>query len=168
MITGSVAAMFYGEPRFTIDVDIVVALKPEDLPRLQAAFPPDDFYCPPQEVLQDEASRTRRGHFNLIHHQTGFKADIYLAGLDPFQAWGLARVRGVQFRGEPLALAPPEYVILKKLEFFAEGQSSKHVRDIQRMLIGLGESWDRSSLLKLVEEHGLQAEWARVLGPTVS
>ncbi|HEX7900154.1 MAG TPA: hypothetical protein VF950_20470 [Planctomycetota bacterium] len=168
MVTGGMAAIFYGEPRFTNDVDIVVALKPEDLPRLQAAFPLDDFYCPPSEVLKDEAGRSRRGHFNLIHHKSGFKADIYVAGSDPLHGWGLARARKEDLEGELVAFAPPEYVIVKKLEFFAEGESSKHLRDIQRMLICLGEGWNRSALLELVEEHGLQAEWARALGPTVS
>src|SRR6188768_77944 len=77
MVSGSVAAIFYGEPRLTNDVDIIVYLKREDLPRLEQAFPPDEFYCPPLEVMQGEVEREQRGHFNLIHHETGFKADIY-------------------------------------------------------------------------------------------
>ena len=167
MITGGVAAIFYGEPRFTVDIDIVLDLSPGDAPRFHEAFPGGEFYCPPLETIRDEASRPSRGHFNLIHHKTGFKADLYLKGTDRLHAWGLARARRVDFRGESLALAPPEYVVLKKLQFFQEGGSSKHLRDIQRMLVALGDGWDRSVLLKLVEEHGLAAEWSRALGPAV-
>ena len=48
MISGSVAAIYYGEPRMTNDVDIIVLLKDADLPRLAATFPLEEFYCPPR------------------------------------------------------------------------------------------------------------------------
>ena len=87
MVSGSVAAIFNGEPRLTNDVDIVVFLEPGDVPRLESAFPPETFYCAPGEVIRVEPGRPQRGHFNLIHHETGFKADIYLSGSDPLHAW---------------------------------------------------------------------------------
>jgi len=159
MVSGSVAAMFYGEPRMTNDVDIIVFLKPEDVARLGAAFPLEQFYCPPEDVIRVELDRPQRGHFNLIHHGTGFKADIYLSGSDPLHAWGLARTRRVNLGDDALTLAPPEYVILRKLQFFREGRSEKHLRDIHRMLVTLGEPWDRSTMETMVAQHGLQAEW---------
>ena len=39
VIGGSVAAMLYGEPRFTNDVDVVLFLRVEDIRRMQEAFP---------------------------------------------------------------------------------------------------------------------------------
>ena len=39
MVTGSVAAIYYGEPRMTNDVDIVVFLRPEDALRLEPGPP---------------------------------------------------------------------------------------------------------------------------------
>lgn len=165
MVTGSVAATFYGEPRLTFDVDIVVALGPEDAARFESAFPTRDFYCPPRETILAELARPERGHFNLIHQATGFKADIYPSGTDPFHAWALSRVRRVDYEGEPLVLAPPEYVIVRKLQFFREGGSPKHLRDIHRMLVGLGDSWDRSPLLELIAQRGLQSEWGRAQKP---
>jgi hypothetical protein len=32
---------------------------------------------------------------------------------------------------------PPEYVVIKKLEFLREGGSEKHVRDIRGILAGI-------------------------------
>jgi hypothetical protein len=90
MVTGSVASIYYGEPRMTNDVDIVVFLRREDALRLESAFPQSEFYCPPRETIQMEQARAQRGHFNLIHHESGFKADIYLAGADSLHVWGLA------------------------------------------------------------------------------
>lgn len=38
--------------------------------------------------------------------------------------------RKFDFEGEPIWLAPIEYVILRKLKVFREGGSDKHLRDI--------------------------------------
>lgn len=92
MVAGSVASIYYGEPRLTNDVDIIVVLRRDDASRLEATFPEDEFYCPPREVLQREIARKQRGHFNLIHLANGFKADIYPAGVDELHSWGLAHV----------------------------------------------------------------------------
>ncbi len=161
MVSGSVAAIYYGEPRLTHDVDIVLDLSADDIPRLQAAFPDDQFYCPPREVMVAELARTQRGHFNLIHHRTGFKADIYLRGRDPLHDWGLARSRRVALADDGIVIAPPEYVILRKLQFHREGGSEKHLRDIQRMIVALGQDWDRAALEEKVEQFGLQADWSK-------
>jgi hypothetical protein len=60
-VTGSVASMIYGEPRLTLDVDIILTLPSGDLKKLTAAFPEDSFYIPPLEVLRIEAARPQRG-----------------------------------------------------------------------------------------------------------
>jgi len=159
LVSGSVAAIFYGEPRMTNDVDIILFLKPGDASRLSSAFPPERYYCPPDEVIRAELERSERGHFNLIDQSTGFKADIYLSGQDPLHAWALGRARTVDLEGDRLILAPPEYVILRKLQYYREGRSQKHLRDIHRMLVGLGENWDRPGLEAMIARHGLFEEW---------
>lgn len=133
MITGSVAGVFYGEPRVTHDVDLVLALARSDTARIAELFPLDEFY-PPEEIIVQEVLRAQRGHFNLIHHESGFKADVYLANRDPFHKWALSERRLVEVDGEPVHVAPLEYVIVRKLEFYREGGSEKHLRDIEGML----------------------------------
>jgi len=162
MVTGSTAAIFYGEPRLTNDVDIVLFLRREDAGRLVSAFPDSEFYCPSRDVIEIEAAREQRGHFNLIHHDTGFKADIYLMAGDPLHAWGMERAKVVEIDGDAVCFAPPEYVIVRKLQFFKEGGSAKHLRDISRMLECLGPDWDRVHLSELVARHDLASEWARL------
>src|SRR5437870_10047402 len=84
MIGGSVAAIFYGEPRLTHDVDVVVVLASSDIQRLSEAFPESDFYLPPAEV-----ARGTLGQFNVIHTATGYKAAFYPAGSgDALNTWG--------------------------------------------------------------------------------
>jgi hypothetical protein len=165
VVTGSVAAMFYGEPRLTHDIDLVVLLDDRSIRALVQAFPDEEFYCAPAEVIQVEARRSQRGHFNIIHHETGFKADIYIAGEDPLHRWALANRRRAPFAGMMIDLAPPEYVIVRKLQYYREGHSAKHVSDIRGILRQQGEDIDREALESRVVGLGLQAEWAEALGP---
>lgn len=159
MVSGSVAAIFYGEPRLTNDVDLILHIRADEVARLTSAFPQSEFYCPPVEVILLEIAREQRGHFNLIDHATGFKADIYLAGQDELHAWGLDNISEVSLGEERIRLAPPEYVIVRKLQFFREGRSNKHLRDIHRMLQGLGPGWNRDRLHDWLQRCGLQGEY---------
>jgi hypothetical protein len=162
MVTGSIAAIFYGEPRLTHDVDFVAVLNETNIRELARIFPAPDFYLPPPEVIAAEARREQHGHFSIIHVETGFKADVYLTGRDDLSAWGFRFKRSVQFEGETVVLAPPEYVIVRKLEYYREGGSDKHLRDIRSMLAISGAQLDRSALEQWVQERGLQTEWQSV------
>lgn len=133
-ITGSVAASIYGEPRLTADMDVVLLLSEENIVQLLAAFPEGEYYVPPRETIQAEVRRSSRGMFNLIHHASQFKADIYLAGSDPLHQWALANRRRVDLDGDGIWVAPPVYVIIRKLEYYREGRSDKHLRDIRFVL----------------------------------
>ena len=147
----------------TNDVDIIVFLRREDARRLLAVFPAAEFYCLPLEVIESERSRDQRGHFNLIHHETGFKAHVYMSGKDDLHTWAIARAIEEDIDGDKVVFAPPDYVIVRKLQFFREGGSGKHLRDISRMLIGLGDDWNRQPLLEMIAAHKLQDEWQKAL-----
>ena len=71
LVSGSVAAMLYGEPRVTHDVDLVVFLRLEQTTRLPRLYPSPEFYVPPADVIAAEMARERRGHFNIIHADSG-------------------------------------------------------------------------------------------------
>src|ERR1019366_1662285 len=126
MVTGATAAIIYGVPRLTNDLDVVLTLAAEQAARLPVLFPAEHFHCPPVEAIQTELRRARRGHFNIIEEATGYKADFYPAGSDPFHAGALEHRRDFGEGSEPLWAAPPEYVIVRKLEYFREGHSEKH------------------------------------------
>ncbi len=162
-VTGSVAAMAYGKPRFTHDIDIVILLSMADIKRFLKVFPPDEFYVPPQEELQAAIRLQTGGHFNLIHQETAFKADIYLVGRDPLLSWAVKNVRIISLGPDlKLPLAPPEYVILKKLEYFRDGQSLKHLDDVRAMLEVSVNEIDFDVLQNFVRDQGLTTEWELV------
>lgn len=163
MVTGSTAGILYGEPRMTHDIDIVIALSDRDVTRFVEAFPLEEFDCPPDDVLAIEVRRGQRGHANLIHHASGFKADIYIA-FDELHRWGLAHRRTIAIDTLRMSVAPVEYVIVRKLEYFREGGSQKHLRDIRSML-AVSEAIDRAALESFIAARGLAAEWAAVQAP---
>ena len=157
MVSGSVAAMNYGEPRLTNDVDLILALGPGSLDRLETAFPEAEFYRAPTEVLLAELARAQRGHTNIIHHETGFRADLYFRANDPLHAWAWPRRNRFEVAdGLDAWFAPPEYVILRKLEFYQEGQSEKHLNDVRGIL-------DQPEFAALASSSDIAA-WAERLG----
>ena len=155
-VTGSVAAIVYGEPRLTHDIDLVIHIDEKDIDKFVLAFDSGSFYCPPKEVLSAELNRTIRGHFNLIHHETGFKADIYLAGKEDLQWWAMENIQKIEMSGRVICVAPVEYVIIKKLEYYKEGKSQKHLSDIEGMLSNSNERINFEFLFRTMKELGLE------------
>lgn len=162
MITGGAAAIVYGEPRLTNDLDVVLAMTPADAQRVAAVFEAEDTYVPPVEVLEIEAARRTHGHFNVIHGLTSLRADIYIAGDDPLHAWGLARRRVLRVGALEISLAPPEYVIVRKLEYAAQGGGDRHLRDISRMLERQIIPIDQAAITEFASARGVLARWQSV------
>ena len=160
MVTGSIAAIIYGQPRLTHDVDLVVELHRDQIPKLLDQFPQDLFYCPPEEVIRIEIARESRGHFNLIHHDTAFKADIYPINSEQLHHWAIANRRKVIVDNDTLWLAPPEYVIVRKLQYYREGHSSKHLTDIQIMIEFSPDLVHNEKLLNFIKQYDLKKEFA--------
>jgi len=156
MVTGSIAAIFYGEPRLTHDIDIVLHLRLADIGRLCEMFPLADYYCPPPEVIHVEMRRESHAHFNLIHHTTGLKADCYPFTGDRLHAWALQNRRAQSLAGnQTVQLAPPEYVIIRKMQYYRDGGSQKHVQDILTMLAVQGGAIDMQFLGQELKERNL-------------
>ena len=165
MATGAIAGTFYGIPRFTHDLDLVLELPLTMAGDLEQAYPAEQFYRPPAEIIRIEAHRRLRGHFNIIHHATGFKADVYLRGSDPLHAWGLDHRRHIEIDStHGIWLAPPEYVILRKLEYFKEGKSEKHRDDIRGILEVSGDLIDYETIAKWAQSIQVTPQWTAISG----
>lgn len=156
-VTGSTVTIFYGEPRFTNDIDIVVDLPEEAVPEFCRQFPGEDFH-----VSQDAASDAVRRHsqFNIIQPSSGLKVDVIVPQLSEFNRSRFARARRVQAGdGWGAAFSSPEDVILKKMEFFRGGGSDKHLRDITGVLKTSGSEIDRAYIDSWATTLGLAGIW---------
>ena len=162
MVTGSVASTLYGEPRLTHDVDLVIVLDIAQVELFHSLFPLSEYYCPPPEVIQVELARKGYAHFNLIHHDSGYKADCYPFTGNALHEWGLKNRRPVRINSEEIQVAPPEYVIIRKLQFFREGGSQKHLVDIKKMVQMPDLVLDSAILQNWIKKLRLEEEWEEV------
>lgn len=161
LVTGSVASMAYGEPRLTNDIDIVADVHPDHVGDFLAAFPAPEYYID-AEMIREAIRRT--GQFNIIHPASGFKADIMIREETPFNRSRFLRKRRLRPSKEYEAdFASPEDVILKKMEYYKEGGSEKHLRDITGILRISGEKIDRQYIMSWAERMGVQEVWEAIL-----
>lgn len=154
--------MAYGEPRATLDIDVVVRLAPADVDRLKAQFPSDEYY------LDVEAAReavARRSQFNIIHPGSGMKIDVFVEGDEVERAQIEDRRRMPALHGLQATFSPPEELILKKLLYLQAGGSDKHARDIRAMLDISGPEIDLDRVERSVRELGLLQVWKLVSKP---
>jgi len=160
-VTGSTVTIVYGEPRFTNDIDIVVDLAPESVGDFCRQFPEDEFYVSPEAALD---AVQRRSMFNIIQPRSGLKVDVIVAPPSEFNQSRFARARLVQLGDDWTAwLSSPEDAIIKKLEFYREGGSDKHLRDIAGVLRTSGEAIDSVYIERWVDALGLIDIWRAVL-----
>ena len=161
MITGSHASAFYGEPRFTKDIDIVADLKEERVDAFVKFFPADKFYCD-KDMIRAEIKR--RGQFNIIHSTSGLKIDIILTKETPFSKTEFSRrKRETLFTDKEANFATPEDVIIKKMDFYRQGGSEKHLRDITGILKISSDIIDINYITQWAGRLGLRDIWDAVL-----
>lgn len=160
-VTGSWASLSYGEPRFTHDIDVVTRMSSDKIAPFCESFPPDNWYVSP-EAVRDAISR--RSQFNILHPTTGYKIDVMIAKETPFDVSRFARVRTLRPREDFEAVfAAPEDVIVKKMEFYKEGGSEKHLRDIMSVLKISGTQIDRAYISEWAQRLDVLDVWNAIL-----
>ena len=158
MIAGSVAAMLYGEPRLTNDMDVVVELAPEQVEPLLALFQGDDYDAPSAEFAR--AIVATGGAFNIVHVASASKVDLIVRRHNEFAVHEFSRRRPLPFTEEFEAfVATPEDVILSKLLFYREGRSEKHLIDIAGVLRVSAGQIDEQYIESWVLRLGLGDVW---------
>jgi len=128
-VGGSIASSFAGEPRSTIDIDIVAAIRETQVDSLAAALSAD-FYV--NAAALHRAVR-ERSTTNLIHQPTQLKVDLFIAGGTPLDEQQLARRQEIDLgSGRRLRIHPPEDILLQKLHWYRKGGevSDRQWRDV--------------------------------------
>ena len=121
MVGGSLASSIHGIPRSTRDVDIIANIEVEHVAPLCAELS-REFYADP-EMIQEALRRGRS--FNLIHHASSFKFDIFPLSPEPYSQLEFERRTTAEhnFEGEAFTfyVSSPEDTILTKLVWYRAG-----------------------------------------------
>jgi hypothetical protein len=161
MVAGGFAAIFYGEPRLTIDVDIVTDIKLQHLPAFIQAFPPPDYYLS-ETAIKD--SLRRRFPFNDIQTTTGAKADIVPLPDDMFSRIAFSRRQKMVYNsvGQEAYFISAEDIVAAKLFAFEQTGSDKHLRDARGVLVTQWGQLDLQLIRRMVNHRGLLSQFEQV------
>lgn len=162
LVTGSMATITYGETRFTNDVDIVAEFDESHIEALCKAFPGPDYFC--SEAAMRSAIK-RRFQFNIIHPSSGLKIDFMVPDNDAFNQSRLSRGQLIELddTGNTARFASAEDAILKKLQYFQQGGSDKHLRDIRGVMLVQGNAIDVDYLKEWATYLKVEIELNQVL-----
>ena len=159
-ITGSIAAILYGEPRFTHDIDIVADIREDHIEDMQKCFPEKQYYFDPDAARN---AIKHRFQFNIIHPESGLKVDFFLPKDTQFDRNRFDRCRRMNISDNRQAsFASPEDVILMKLHYYREGGSDKHLRDIQSILDISRDLVDIAYIESWVNRLNLAGMWEKI------
>jgi hypothetical protein len=136
MIAGSIGSSFYGQPRATNDIDIVVDTDNAGLEKFLEMLG-SDYYVNKHAAMD---ALNHRSMFNIIDNQTGWKVDVIIRKSRPFSQEEFLRRRHADLMGLSTWLLSPEDSILSKLEWVKSRESPAHLRDVLGVLLA---QWDR-------------------------
>lgn len=156
MLTESFASAYYGTPRSTQDIDVVVEATAAQLEGFVRSLPPDQYYSDPGAALQAHQAESM---FNIIDLTTGWKIDLIIRKTRPFSREEFRRRVRVDLQGVSLFLASAEDIVVAKLEWSRLAQSPRQIGDVAAILRTRWKALDHSYIEEWAKELHVQEEW---------
>lgn len=155
-IGGSLASIAYGEPRATMDADIVANLEESHVESILSELS-GDFYADADQIR--DAIR-RHSSFNLISLSTSFKVDVFVRQDRPYSLNEFTRRVRLRVGTNPDLFgwfASAENILLNKLEWYRMGgeRSDRQWRDVLAILRVQTDALDASYLSRWAQELGV-------------
>ena len=130
MVSGSLALISYTIPRMTRDIDIVINLNNNNLDAFKGIFKNRFYY-------NDDTIKTelyRKGMFNVIDHETGFKIDFIIRKNTEYRIEEFERKQRTVDFGFPCYIVSKEDLIISKLIWIQDFQSNTQIEDIKNLI----------------------------------
>jgi len=156
LVGGSVASSISGEPRSTLDVDMVVELTEADVEGFVRQLG-DEFHVDSDSLLRAVRERSSA---NLIHFATSTKVDLFVVGGSPVDRAQMDRRQKVTVASDPerqLFVYTPEDILLQKLRWYRMGDevSDRQWRDVLGILVTQGRTLDEAYVRRGAETLGV-------------
>ena len=151
MLTGSVAALFYGRDRSTVDMDIVVDMRGRNTGQLAAALGEDYFF----DAEAAEESFRRGRMYNALPLTGGPKIDLIPLTDEPFEQTKFRRRVTKDWHGTPIAVIQAIDLAISKLQWAKESRSERQLADV-RAILSFGEVEADDYFYGWVERLGLE------------
>lgn len=155
MLTGSVASSWYGEPRATQDLDVVIDPAPTALDQLIDGLLVDRWHV---DLYVAHAALDDRTRFNAIGPEA-FKVDFIIRHDRPFSRAEFDRRQPVELLGTKTFLPTVEDMVIARLEWAQATDSERQRRDVQGMLVVAGSDIDLTYVDGWVRRLGLGGPW---------
>jgi hypothetical protein len=150
MLTGSMAMNYYGRPRMTRDVDVVIAITPEDVDRVAALFRPD-YYVSEQSIRE---SLAHESIFNLIHQDSVIKVDCIIRKNSEYRRTEFERRQRISILDFITFIVSKEDLMLSKLSWAKDSHSEIQLSDVKNLL---ATDYDAIYLQRWTRELGLDS-----------
>jgi len=148
MLTGAIAVNYYGRPRLTHDVDIIVNIEKKHIQSIVDAFY-QEFYVSSESV---EDAIKHHTALNIIHSETGLKIDFWMRTNEEYDKTRFSRRESQTIFDREMYISSAEDMILIKLLWYKKSTSEKHIIDAKGILQIQGESVDNNYLIKWAEK----------------
>lgn len=153
LVTGGVAIVVWGRPRYTADIDILIELKKEKIKELVASLIKEGYI---DEEAVNEALKYQ-SEFNFVDHENSLKVDFWILKDSEFDKSRLKRAIVRNIFGADVVFSSPEDLILRKLLWFKESGSNRQLEDIYSVMAIIKEKLDYNYLKKWAQkQHTLQ------------
>jgi hypothetical protein len=148
MLTGSMAMNYYAQPRMTRDIDIVIAIGPEDVDRVIALFRPD-YYVSEENIRE---SLAHESIFNLIHQKSVIKVDCIIRKSIEYRRVEFERRQMISILDFTTFVVSKEDLIISKLFWAKDSRSEIQMGDVRNLL---DAGYDSAYLRRWTRELGL-------------
>jgi hypothetical protein len=145
MLSGSIAMSFYSVSRNTRDIDVVTYLQVKDVDNLLRVFEGYYFHRP---TIEDEINR--KGIFNIISNESGFKIDFIILKSDEYSQIAFSRRQLQRLYDIELYVISIEDLIIAKLKWIQQLYSERQFSDIQNLISD--QRIDRNYLLFWIDK----------------
>ena len=163
MVMGGQAVLQYGEARFTRDIDVTVALTPDEANRLVLSLKSCGF----APIVEDVAGFVAKTWVLPVEQTgTGAAIDIVFSVL-PFERQAIDNARIVIIEDVPIRFIPLEELVVQKLT----AGRPRDIEDVEGIVEIQGEALDKDRVFNMLDGIGkdigkpdLAKTWNKIIG----